>query len=174
MVSRRSFIATSTLGVAGLGLSKYSLSSNLTTERNNPVVISTWRHGLPANQTAWEILDKDGYSLDAVEAGVRVPEGDPGVITVGYGGIPDAKGNVTLDACIMNEKGDAGSVAFLQHIKHPVSVARLVMKKTPHVMLSGQGALEFALENGFEKSVWGISPPPVSTLCASLALETGY
>ena len=151
MVSRRSFIAKSTLGVAGIGLSKYALSSNLITENGKPVVISTWRHGLPANEAAWEILKNNGYSLDAVETGVRVPEGDPGVITVGYGGIPDAQGKVTLDACIMNEKGDAGSVAFLQQIKHPISVARLVMEKTPHVMLSGKGALEFALENGFEK-----------------------
>ena len=90
-----------------------------------------------------------GHSLDAVEAGVRVPEGDPNVITVGKGGIPDASGKVTLDACIMDEKGRAGSVTYLQHIVHPVSVARLVMEKTPHVMLSGEGALEFALENGF-------------------------
>jgi isoaspartyl peptidase/L-asparaginase-like protein (Ntn-hydrolase superfamily) len=70
---------------------------------------------------------------------------------VGLGGIPDASGKVTLDACIMDEKGRAGSVTFLQHIKHPVSVARLVMEKTPHVMLSGKGALKFALENGFKK-----------------------
>lgn len=151
MVSRRSFITKSTLGVAGIGLSKYALSSNSITENSKPVVISTWRHGLPANEAAWKILGNNGYSLDAVEAGVRVPEGDPAVITVGYGGIPDAKGKVTLDACIMNEKGDAGSVVFLQHLKHPISVARLVMEKTPHVMLSGKGALEFALKNGFEK-----------------------
>jgi isoaspartyl peptidase/L-asparaginase-like protein (Ntn-hydrolase superfamily) len=151
MVSRRSFIAKSSLGIAGLSLSKYALSSNLAAKKNSPVVISTWRHGLPANEAAWIILENNGYSLDAVEAGVRVPEGDPGVITVGYGGIPDAEGKVTLDACIMDEKGDAGSVAFLQHIKHPISVARLVMEETPHVMLTGKGALDFALENGFEK-----------------------
>jgi isoaspartyl peptidase/L-asparaginase-like protein (Ntn-hydrolase superfamily) len=152
MVSRRSFIAKSSLGIAGLSLSKYTLSSSLNAKNNSPAVISTWRHGLPANEAAWKILENSGYSLNAVEAGVRVPEGDPGVITVGYGGIPDAEGKVTLDACIMNEKGDAGSVAFLQHIKHPVSVARLVMEETPHVMLTGKGALDFALENGFEKT----------------------
>ena len=116
-----------------------------------PIVISTWNHGLPANEAAWKILSEGGYSLDAVEAGVRVPEADPEVITVGYGGIPDANGNVTLDACIMDEKGRAGSVAFLEQIKHPISVARLVMEKTPHVMLVGKGALEFAVENGFKK-----------------------
>ena len=100
---------------------------------------------------AWKVLGNGGHSLDAVEAGVRVPEADPGVITVGKGGIPDASGKVTLDACIMDEKGRAGSVSYLRKIVHPVSVARLVMEKTPHVMLSGKGALKFALENGFEK-----------------------
>ena len=72
-------------------------------------------------------------------------------ITVGKGGIPDASGKVTLDACIMDEKGRAGAVTYLEHIVHPISVARLVMEKTPHVMLSGKGALEFALDNGFKK-----------------------
>ena len=94
---------------------------------------------MPANQAAWKILSEGGYALDAVEAGVRVPEADPEVITVGYGGIPDASGKVTLDASIMDEKGRAGSVSYLRCIKHPVSVARLVMEKTPHVMLSGKG-----------------------------------
>jgi len=149
MVSRRLFIAKSSLVVAGLSVSKYS--SAFQPEGTFPIVISTWNHGLPANEKAWEILKNGGYSLDAVEQGVRVPEGDPKVITVGYGGIPDANGKVTLDACIMDEKGRAGSVAYLQHIKHPISVARLVMEKTPHVMLTGKGALDFALNNGFEK-----------------------
>ena len=149
--SRRSFIAKTTLGIAGVGLSKYTHAGFLVGSGSFSVVISTWRHGLPANEAAWEILSKGGYSLDAVEAGVRVTEADPDVITVGYGGIPDAKGKVTLDACIMNEKGNAGSVAYLQCIKHPISVARLVMEKTPHVMLSGKGAQKFALENGFKK-----------------------
>jgi N4-(beta-N-acetylglucosaminyl)-L-asparaginase len=149
--SRRSFIAKTALGIAAFGLSKYTRAGLFPATSNFPVVISTWRHGLPANEAAWEILSKGGYSLDAVEAGVKVAEADPDVITVGYGGIPDARGKVTLDACIMDEKGNAGSVAYLQCIKHPVSVARLVMEKTPHVMLSGKGAQKFALENGFKK-----------------------
>lgn len=152
MISRRSFVAKSTLAFAGLSLVKNSVSRTLTQNTVSfPIVISTWNHGLPANEAAWEILTKDGYSLDAVESGVRVPEADPDVITIGYGGIPDANGKVTLDACIMDEKRRAGSVACLEHIKHPISVARLVMEKTPHVMLSGKGALEFALDNGFKK-----------------------
>ncbi|WP_319502318.1 N(4)-(beta-N-acetylglucosaminyl)-L-asparaginase [uncultured Draconibacterium sp.] len=152
MISRRSFLAKSSLMLAGAGVATKAFSNSVFQSANKfPVVISTWNHGMPANEAAWEILSKGGHSLDAVEAGVRVPEGDPNVITVGLGGIPDASGKVTLDACIMDEKGRAGSVTYLQHIVHPVSVARLVMEKTPHVMLSGEGALEFALDNGFEK-----------------------
>ncbi|WP_167619025.1 N(4)-(beta-N-acetylglucosaminyl)-L-asparaginase [Maribellus sediminis] len=152
MISRRSFLAKSSLALAGIGMAKHGFATGLTQQEGNfPIVISTWNHGLPANEAAWKILAEGGHSLDAVEAGVRVPEGDPDVITVGLGGIPDASGKVTLDACIMDEKGRAGSVTYLQHIVHPVSVARLVMEKTPHVMLSGKGALEFALDNGFKK-----------------------
>lgn len=152
MVTRRSFIAKSSLAMAGLSVAKFSSARYSFQEQIDlPVVVSTWNHGIPANEAAWEILSRGGYSLDAVEAGARIPEGNPEVITVGYGGIPDAEGKVTLDACIMDEKGRAGSVTYLQHIKHPVSVARLVMEKTPHVMLSGKGALEFALDNGFKK-----------------------
>ena len=152
MISRRSFVTKSTLVFAGLPFAKNGISQSFTEgEFSLPIVISTWNHGLPANEAAWEILKNGGYSLDAVEAGVKVPEADPKVITVGYGGIPDANGKVTLDACIMDEKGRAGSVGCLENIKHPVSVARLVMDKTPHVMLTGKGALDFALENGFKK-----------------------
>lgn len=152
MISRRSFVSKSALAFAGLSLVKNSESRSFTLNIGGyPIVISTWDHGMPANEAAWKILSAGGYSLDAVEAGVRVPEADPKVITVGFGGIPDANGKVSLDACIMDEKGRAGCVTCLEHIKHPISVARLVMEKTPHVMLSAKGALEFALENGFQK-----------------------
>jgi isoaspartyl peptidase/L-asparaginase-like protein (Ntn-hydrolase superfamily) len=152
MISRRSFVSKSALALAGFSISKNSTPSILPQNKNSlPIVISTWNHGLPANEAAWVILSKGGNSLDAVEAGVRIPEADPNVITVGFGGIPDSNGKVTLDACIMDEKGRAGSVACLENIKHPISVARLVMEKTPHVMLTGKGALKFALDNGFEK-----------------------
>ncbi len=115
------------------------------------VVVSTWNFGAAANEAAWEILAGGGYALDAAEAGARVPEADPAVISVGYGGLPDARGKVTLDACIMDEKGNAGSVTFLEDIIHAISVARQVMEKTPHVMLSGKGARDFALANGFKR-----------------------
>ena len=152
MKSRRIFIARVTGVLAGTFLvNRVNGFPHESGEGRKPVVISTWNHGLAANEAAWQVLVNGGYALDAVEAGVRVPEGDPGVITVGYGGLPDRTGKVTLDACIMDEKGNAGSVAFLEHIKHPISVARLVMEKTPHVMLTGKGALDFALSNGFKK-----------------------
>lgn len=116
-----------------------------------PIVISTWQHGVEANDSAWHILSSGGNALDAVEAGARTSESDPHVMTVGIGGLPDREGAVTLDACIMDEKGACGSVAFLQHIEHPVSVARHVMEQTSHVMLVGEGALDFALASGFKK-----------------------
>jgi len=116
-----------------------------------PIAIATWKPNTRACAAAWEVLAEGGRALDAVEAGARVPEADPEDTSVGYGGMPDAQGIVTLDACIMDERGNAGSVTFLQHIMHPISVARRVMEKTPHVMLSGEGALQFALEEGFEK-----------------------
>lgn len=116
-----------------------------------PVVISTWNHGLAANEAAWQILSLGGSALDAVEKGVMVTEADPEETSVGYGGFPDREGNVTLDACIMDSQNNAGSVACLTNIKHPISVARLVMEKTPHVMLVGEGAKHFALANGFKE-----------------------
>jgi N4-(beta-N-acetylglucosaminyl)-L-asparaginase len=106
---------------------------------------------MAANVEAWKVLSSGGRALDAVEAGARVPEADPKETSVGLGGLPDRDGKVTLDSCIMDENGNCGSVAFLEHIVHPVSVARKVMERTPHIMLIGEGALQFALANGFKK-----------------------
>lgn len=149
MLNRKTFIKTLALG----GLIPFrKLSFSQPAEKaEGPVLISTWRHGLAANEGAWKVLTKKGTALDAVEAGVRVTEADPEVQTVGYGGFPDRDGNVTLDACVMDHRDRCGSVAFLQHIKHPVSVARGVMEDTPHVMLVGEGALQFALASGLKK-----------------------
>lgn len=116
-----------------------------------PVVVSTWNHGIQANEKALEVLAKGGTALDAVEAGVAVVESDPENTSVGLGGRPDRDGRVTLDACIMDQNSQCGAVAFLEHIENPISVARKVMEETPHVMLVGEGALSFALEQGFEK-----------------------
>jgi isoaspartyl peptidase/L-asparaginase-like protein (Ntn-hydrolase superfamily) len=118
---------------------------------SGPLVISTWNHGLAANDEAMQVILEGGRAVDAVEAGVKIPEADPNNLSVGLGGLPDRDGKVTLDACIMDEFGNCGSVCFLEHIVHPISVARLVMDDTPHIMLAGSGALQFALGNGFEK-----------------------
>jgi N4-(beta-N-acetylglucosaminyl)-L-asparaginase len=148
MTSRRKFIKLSALGTSLL--SAPGLLANAAQE-NKPIVLSTWDFGMAANVEAWKILSSGGRALDAVEAGAKVPEADPTETSVGYGGLPDRDGYVTLDACIMDELGNCGSVAFLEHIVHPISVARAVMEKTPHVMLVGDGALQFALANGFKK-----------------------
>ncbi len=156
ILSRRFFLRNSSL-LAALSLGNSACKSDDRASKKNansvaggPVILSTWKQP-KAHEAALPILNAGGRALDVVEAGVKVPEADPNDTSVGYGGLPDRDGNVTLDACIMDEKGNAGSVTFLQHIMHPVSVARAVMEKTPHVMLSGDGALQFALENGFKK-----------------------
>ncbi|MFT4760758.1 MAG: N4-(beta-N-acetylglucosaminyl)-L-asparaginase [Paraglaciecola sp.] len=159
MFSRRKFLSSTTLGSLGLALGATTTNAcanptDSTTQkitRIKPIVISTWNHGLPANEAAMEILKDGGQAIDAVEQGVRVTEADPEIKSVGLGGLPDREGIVTLDACIMDSEGNAGGVCFLQHIKHPISVARKVMDDTPHVLLAGEGALQFALANGFEK-----------------------
>ena len=116
----------------------------------SPLVLSTWNHGRLANAAAWKVLATDGDALDAVEKGARAVEDDPACSSVGFGGLPDREGNLTLDACIMDHSGACGSVACLSEVRHPISVARKVMEETPHVMLSGAGALKFALDQGFE------------------------
>jgi N4-(beta-N-acetylglucosaminyl)-L-asparaginase len=148
MKSRREFLKMATVGAA---VAPFRTIANVDGAAMKPVVLSTWNFGMNANREAWKILSSGGRALDAVEAGARFTEADPSVQTVGYGGFPDRDGRVTLDSCIMDEHGNCGSVAFLEHIKHPVSVARMVMEKTPHVMLAGEGALQFALANGFKK-----------------------
>ncbi len=153
-MDRRKFIQTGSLGISTLAVgSAWRAFGSEAAQRSTdmPIVVSTWDFGVAANQAAWELLATNGRALDAVEAGVRVPEADLRNVTVGKGGYPDRDGHVTLDACIMDEYGNCGSVAALEQIAHPISVARMVMEKTPHVMLVGQGALQFALENGFER-----------------------
>lgn len=154
MVNRRKFLTASSLAGASLfasnsfAIAPEQLSTPLL---DNPIVISTWDFGIAANAAAWDVLKNNGRALDAVEKGVHVPEADPNNTTVGFGGAPDRDGKVTLDACIMDEFGNCGSVAALENIVHPISVARLVMEKTPHVMLVGEGALKFALQQGFKE-----------------------
>lgn len=144
----KSFALISSLTATGSFL---TVNCNAKRLRGNPVVISTWNHGIKANEKATDVLFNNGTALDAVESGVMVSEADPEVNSVGYGGLPAENGKVTLDACIMDWKGNAGSVACLENIMHPISVARLVMEKTDHVMLVGEGAKQFALAHGFKE-----------------------
>jgi len=154
MQNRRKFFKAAVLGAAAFsidGVSKTAKAATPKVVKGKPIVVSTWDFGIAANAEAWKVLSAGGRALDAVERGVHVPEADPKNHSVGYSGYPDRDGHVTLDACIMDEYSNCGSVAALEHIVHPISVARLVMEKTPHVMLVGEGALQFALENGFKK-----------------------
>lgn len=152
MTNRRNFIRSSALGSAAmLFTQKLAGMPRIRGKVDKPIVISTWSPNVKANEEAWKVLEKGGRSLDAVENGVKIPEADPKDQSVGYGGLPDRDGRVTLDACIMDEFGNCGAVMALEHILHPISVARLVMEKTPHVQLVGEGALMFALSQGFKK-----------------------
>jgi len=164
-MSRRRFLKN--LGLAGAGLAINPLKTNAQIPnlhppvKNNPLVISTWIHGMEANAGAWEILGKGGNALDAVQKGVAVTENDLTNRSVGLGGRPDRDGRVTLDACIMDHDSRCGAVAFLEEIIHPIDVARAIMDKTPHVMLVGKGAQQWALENGFTKASFQVPVPPV-------------
>ncbi|MEP7319365.1 MAG: N(4)-(beta-N-acetylglucosaminyl)-L-asparaginase [Panacibacter sp.] len=147
MLHRRSFLQLGSLGAGTLLTTKSSWARRFT-KGNMPLVISTWDAGIDANIAAWQILKNGGRALDAVEHGVMVTEASQ-TCCVGLGANPDRDGHVTLDASIMDEYGNCGSVAFLERIKHPISVARRVMEKTAHVMLVGSGAQQFAVSEGF-------------------------
>ena len=150
-MDRRGFIKSSgiaSLGI-GFGINKTFSNSNNNTS-NYPIVIATW-DVKSATKKAWEILSSNGQSLDAIEEGCKVEEANENGQSVGKGGLPDRDGNVTLDACIMDHKGNCGSVVYMQDIKHAISVARMVMENTPHVMLAGDGAKRFAISMGFKK-----------------------
>lgn len=161
MTDRRKFLKTAALGGAALSL---GINANAETrqedqtkkKKNKPLevfkgglVLSTWDAGISANQAAWNALTSGGRALDMAEKGVNDTEADFRNLSVGLGGLPDREGHTTLDACIMDSNGMAGSVMFLEHIKHPASVARRVMEKTPHVQMVGEGAYQFAIAEGF-------------------------
>ena len=173
-MNRRSFIGKSAMAsMSGITiLNSFKTFAQKKKNYNKPLVISTWNHGIAANAAAWEILSTGGKALDAVEQGVMVVESDPKNRSVGIGGRPDREGNVTLDACIQDEKGNCGAVAYLQNIKNPIAVARMVMEKTPHVMLAGDGALDFALSQGFKKE--NLLTPESENEWRKWMSDTGY
>ena len=160
-MKRRNFLKNSTLTTAGM-LSAPLLASYQGNPKNanlendgsktiRPIAICTWNF-MNATAKAWEVLEKGGSSLDAVEQGVMVEEADLNNETVGNGGRPDRDGHVTLDACIMDKDANCGAVLCMENIAHPISVARKVMEETPHIMLVGKGAEQFAYEQGFPKT----------------------
>jgi N4-(beta-N-acetylglucosaminyl)-L-asparaginase len=154
MINRRKFLQLSAL-TAPLLVAKNTIAKNFNVA-TKPIIISTW-DGVAMNNEAWKVLSTNGRALDAIEtAGIYI-ENQPSCC-VGIGGYPDRDGIVTLDACIMDEHANIGAVAALERIKHPVSVARKVMEKTPHVLLAGAGAQQFALENGFTLEPAELSP----------------
>ena len=148
MTTRRQFLQASML-VGAAGAAPGLLATPATAQGAR--VVSTWDFGVGANQAAWKVLAAGGSALDAVEAGARWAESELCNPTVGRCGNPDRDGVLSLDASIMAGDGRCGSVAALTDILHPVSVARAVMEKTPHVMLVGEGAQQFAVQQGFQK-----------------------
>jgi len=160
-MKRREFIKNASLTGVGLTIGNIVTGCNENAKADKqisrvgikgslPLVIATW-NVKNATKKAWEILQLGQSALDAVEQGCMIEEADLNNRSVGNGGLPDRDGNVTLDACVMNENGDCGSVVYLKNISHAVSVARKVMEDTPHVMLAGNGAEEFAVSIGLKK-----------------------
>ncbi|HTF05669.1 MAG TPA: N(4)-(beta-N-acetylglucosaminyl)-L-asparaginase [Bacteroidia bacterium] len=158
-INRKTFLRTTALATLFAGFSSKLRAEeepkvvkiNPHSTRGLPIVISTWSHGMPANEAAVKVLKDGGNALDAAERGVWVIEADKNNTSVGLGGFPDRDGIVTLDASIMQGGGEAGSVAFVQGIEHPISLARAVMEKTPHVLMVGRGAELFAESLGIKQ-----------------------
>ena len=160
-MKRRNFIQKASLSTFGVVASASVVACNTDKEKNNvssivnstsvePIVIATWN--VPnATAKAWEVLQNNGSSLDAVEQGCMIEEADVKNSSVGKGGAPDRDGNVTLDACIMDKDGNYGAVMCVQNITHVISLARKVMEETPHVILAGKGAENFGYDLGFKK-----------------------
>lgn len=155
MISRKNFLVKSLLSSALLlpagarYIAERKRFARQAGNRHRPLIVSTWEHGLAANQKAWSTLNETGSILDAVEEGVKVTEADLESRSVGLYGYPDREGIVTLDASIMKGDGECGSVCFVRQVKHPISLARKVMENTQHVMLAGEGAKQFAISEGF-------------------------
>ncbi|MDZ4756910.1 MAG: N(4)-(beta-N-acetylglucosaminyl)-L-asparaginase [Bacteroidota bacterium] len=145
MTNRRNFIKNTALVIGSMPFLSLAESKGNSKIKGKPIVVSTWDFGKVANQEAWKILSEKGSAVDAVEKGVMFVESDPTQMSVGLAALPDRDGHPTLDACIMKGNGDCGSVVFLEHIMHPISVARGVMEKTPHIILAGEGAQQFAI-----------------------------
>ena len=177
-MSRRRFLKNLGLASAGLAIKPITTTAQTTAKtlplKDSPLVISTWIHGMEANAGAWSVLENGGAALDAVQKGVAVTESDMNNRSVGLAGRPDRDGHVTLDACIMDHDSRCGSVAFLEDIQHPIDVARAIMDITPHVMLVGEGAQKWALENGFSKVDFEVPIPEVQKDYENWLIKSEY
>ncbi len=163
--TRRRFLLTSfaVAGVAGLWQREEGVGRQSASSSRRPLAIcsanrvttpdgTVYYGGIRATQKAIELIRAGSDPLEAVIAGVTLVEDDPNDMSVGYGGLPNEEGEVELDAQVMHgPTGRCGAVAALKYIKNPSQVARLVMEKTDHVLLVGEGALRFALAFGFKK-----------------------
>jgi len=156
MANRRDFLKAAAAGLPLLTTTEVLAQKSIAVYKK-PLVVSTWDSGVRANAAAWKVLSSKGKAIDAVEAAARSAE-DESTCCVGLDAYPDRDGFVTLDASIMDHKANCGSVVFLQNIKHPISVARKLMETTKHVLLAGDGAMQFALESGFELMPGKLSP----------------
>jgi len=181
VIDRRDFMK-SMAGAAALAALETKAAS---ASDPGPLFLSTWVHGKPANERAAEVFKSGGSLLDAVEKGINVPENDPKVMSVGYGGLPNEEGEVELDAAIMDgARHHAGAVCSLRNIKNPISVARLVLEKTRHTTLAGEGAFRFALKMGFQpqslltprasRNGWNGNPTPTEKPIGSLPKPTTH
>ena len=150
-LGRRDFFRTS--AVAGLA-ARFAGGAPLgfaQSKGSRPLVVSS-ANGLRATAKAMEMIRAGADTLDAVVAGVNIVEDDPKDMSVGYGGLPNEEGDVELDASVMHGPTKrAGAVASIRYIKNPSKVAKLVLERTDHLLLVGDGALRFAQAHGFKK-----------------------
>jgi len=162
MLGRRKFlqktIISSSIFLPGSLLGAGLLDQHRAVPKHKPLILSTWDHGMAANDKAWEVLEATGNLTQAVEEGVKITEADLTNLSVGLQGLPDRDGIVTLDASIMKGDGSCGSVAFVRQVKHPITLARKIMEDTPHVFLSGEGARQFAISQGIPLEEEVLSP----------------
>lgn len=128
-----------------------SCNSSPPTKEGDTVILSTWNNQV-ANGIASKTAQEGSNIIDAIVAGISHVESDIEDMSVGKGGRPDREGDVTLDSCIMDHKGEAGGVCFMKDIEHPIQVAKDVMYHTPHVLLAGEGATRFAIERGHKRT----------------------
>ncbi len=152
-ITRRDFLRAGSLVGAGAALNSSILPGTMharpATQQYRPIVISS-ANGLQATAKAMRLIKEGADALDAVVAGVNIVEEDPNDMSVGYGGLPNEDGVVELDSSVMHgPTGRGGAVACLRNIKTPSKVAKLVLERTDHVLLVGEGALRFAKAHGF-------------------------